>query len=68
MREAPQGEGKAAAPQADAAPDLVRRDLGADGPDRARFADIAYARTHQGWPCLAVVMGICDTATIKIDS
>ena len=51
-------EKKAAAPQADAAPDLVRRDLSADGPDRARFADITYVRTHQGWPCLAVVMDI----------
>ena len=54
----PKGEGRAAAPQANAAPDLVRRDLSADGPDGARFAGITYARTHQGWPCLAVVMGI----------
>lgn len=54
----PKGERKAAAPQADAAPDLVRRDFGADGPDRARFAGIAYARTHQGWLCLAAVMDI----------
>lgn len=54
----PKGEGKAAAPQASAAPDLVRRDFSADGPDRARFAGITYARAHQGWPCPAVVMDI----------
>lgn len=54
----PKGERKAAAPQASAAPDLVRRDFGADGPDRARFADITCVRAHQGWPCLAVVMDI----------
>ena len=54
----PKGERKAAAPQANAAPDLVRRDFSADGPDRAWFADITYVRTHQGWPCLAVVMDI----------
>ena len=54
----PKGERKAAAPQADAAPDLVRRDSSADGPDRARFADITCARTRQGWPCPAVVMDI----------
>lgn len=54
----PKGERKAAAPQANAAPDLVRRDFGADGPDRAWFAGITYARTHQGWPYLAVVMDI----------
>lgn len=51
-------ERKAAAPQADAAPDLVRRDFSADGPDGARFAGITCARTHQGWPCPAVVMDI----------
>lgn len=54
----PKGERKAAAPQANAAPDLVRRDFSADGPDRARFADITYVRTHQGWLYLAVVMDI----------
>ena len=54
----PKGERKAAAPQASAAPDLVRRDFGADGPDRARFAGITCVRTHQGWPCPAVVMDI----------
>lgn len=59
----PKGERRAAAPQADAAPDLVRRDSSADGPDRARFADITYARTRQGWPCLAVVMDIWSRMT-----
>ena len=54
----PKGEGRAAAPRASAAPDLVRRDFSADGPDRAWFADITYVRTHQGWPCPAVVMDI----------
>ncbi len=54
----PKGERKAAAPQANAAPDLVRRDFSADGPDRARFADITYVRTRQGWLYLAVVMDI----------
>ena len=46
------------APRAGAAPDLVERDFTADGPDKARFADIACVRTRRGWPCLALVMGI----------
>ena len=54
----PKGEPRQAAPQANAAPDLVGRDFSADGPDRAWFADITYVRTRQGWPCLAVVMDI----------
>ncbi len=54
----PKGEAKAAAPQADSAPDLVRREFSADGPNRARFADITYVRTHRGWLYLAVVMDI----------
>lgn len=54
----PKGERKAAAPQASAAPDPVRRDFGADGPDGAWFAGITCVRTHQGWPCLAAVMDI----------
>lgn len=54
----PKGAAKPAAPQANAAPDLVKRDLSADGPNRAWFADITYVRTHRGWPCLAVVMDI----------
>lgn len=59
----PKGERKAAAPQADAAPDLVRRDFSADGPDRARFADITYARAHQGRLHPAVVMDIRSRMT-----
>ena len=40
----------------DSAPGLARRDLSARGPSEAWFADMTYVRTHQGWPCLAVVM------------
>lgn len=54
----PKGGEKPAAPQANAAPDPVRRDFSADGPDEAWFADITYVRTHQGWLYLAVVMDI----------
>lgn len=36
----PEGGAEQAAPQADSAPDLVRRDFSADGPNRARFAGI----------------------------
>ena len=54
----PKGEAKAAAPQANSAPDLVRLEFSADGPNRAWFADITYVRTHQGWLYLAVVMDI----------
>ncbi|MBM6756635.1 IS3 family transposase [Collinsella tanakaei] len=54
----PKGGAKQAAPQPCAAPDPVRRDFAAGGPDGLRFADIAYVRTHQGWPCLAVVMDV----------
>ena len=54
----PKGGAKAAAPQADSAPDPVRREFSADGPDGARFADIAYVRTHRGRLCLAAVMDI----------
>ena len=60
----PKGERRAAAPQASAAPDPVRRDFGADGPDRARFAGIAYARAHQGWLYPAVVMDIWSRMTV----
>lgn len=52
----PEGGAKQAAPQPRAAPDLARRDFGADGPDRPWFAGITYARTRQGWPCPAVAM------------
>ena len=54
----PKGESKQAASQANAAPDPVRREFSADGPDRPRFADITYVGTHQGRPHLAIVMGI----------
>ncbi|MCF6412911.1 IS3 family transposase [Collinsella tanakaei] len=54
----PKGAAKPAAPQANAAPDLVKRDFSADGPNRAWFADITYVRTHRGWLYLAVVMDI----------
>ena len=37
---------------------LTKRDFSADGPNRAWFADITYVRTHQGRPCLAVVMDV----------
>ena len=54
----PRSAAKPAAPQANAAPDLVERDLSADGPDEARFAGIACVRTRRGRPYLAVVMDI----------
>ena len=54
----PKGAAKPAAPQAGAAPDPVRREFRADGPNRAWFADITYAGTHQGWIYLEVVMDI----------
>lgn len=54
----PKGTPKAAAPQAGAAPDLVGRDFTADGPDKARFADITYVRTRRGRPRPALVMDI----------
>ena len=54
----PKGGAKQAAPQPCAAPDLVRRDFAAGGPDRLWFADITYVRTHQGLIYLAVVMDI----------
>ena len=40
------------------APDLVRRDFAAGGPDRLRFADTTCVGTRRGWPCLAVVMDV----------
>ena len=54
----PRSAAKPAAPQANAAPDLVKRDFSADSPDEAWFADITCARTHQGWLYLAAVMSI----------
>lgn len=46
------------ASKGESAPDLVRRDFSADGPNEAWFADITYVRTHQGWPCPAAVMDV----------
>ena len=54
----PKGKSKQAASQANAAPDPVRREFSADGPDRPRFADITYVGTRQGRLYLAIVMGI----------
>ncbi|WP_019128988.1 IS3 family transposase, partial [Enorma massiliensis] len=54
----PRSAAKPAAPQANTAPDLVRREFCADGPNRAWFADITYARTHRGRIYPAVVMDI----------
>ena len=45
------------------APDPVRRGFGADGPGRLRFAGIAYARTHRGWPYPAVVTDVRSRMT-----
>lgn len=56
--ERPEGGAEQAAPRADSAPGLARRDFSADGPNRARFADITCVRTHQGRPCPAVAMDI----------
>lgn len=57
-RQAPEERGQTGRPAGHTAPDLVRREFCADGPNRAWFADITYARTHQGWIYLAVVMDI----------
>lgn len=61
----PKGGEKPSAPQANAAPDLVKRDFSADGPDEAWFADITYVRTHQGWLYLAVVMDIWSRRIVR---
>ena len=42
----------------DSAPDLVKRDFSAQGPNEAWFADITYVRTRQGWLYLALVMDV----------
>ncbi len=60
----PKGGEKPAAPQANAAPGLVRRDFSADGPDEAWFAGIACVRTHQGRLYLAEVMDIWPRGTV----
>lgn len=51
-------EGEKRASKSESAPDLVKRDFSADGPNKAWFADITYVRTHQGWLRLAVVMDV----------
>ena len=40
------------------APDLVRRDFSASGPDRLWVADITYVPTWAGWLYLAVVLDV----------
>ena len=45
------------------APDLVKRQFSADGPDRLWVADISYLRTWQGFLYLAVVI---DAATRRV--
>lgn len=52
----PSGEKRAS--RKDSAEDLVRRRFEADGPNRARFADITYVKTRQGWQHPALVMDI----------
>ena len=42
--------------KARSAPDLVRRDFSAEGPDQLWVADITYVRTWAGWLYLAVVL------------
>lgn len=36
----------------------LKRKFSAEGPNMARFADITYVKTWQGWLCLALVMDI----------
>ena len=38
------------------APDLVRRNFSAEGPNELWVADITHVRTQAGWPDLAVVL------------
>ena len=52
----PSGEKRAA--RRDSSKDLVKRKFSADGPNMARFADITYVKTRQGWLYLALVTGI----------
>ena len=58
----PSGERRAS--KADSHDDPAGRDLASDGPDKAWFADVTYVRTHQGRPCLAVVMGVWSRMTV----
>ena len=52
----PSGEKRAS--KEDPHGDLVKRRFSADGPNEARFADIAYVGTRQGWLHLAVVTDV----------
>ncbi len=51
-------EGGKRASKSESAPDLVKRDFSADGPNEAWIADITYVRTHQGRLRLAAVMDV----------
>jgi putative transposase len=50
----------AAAAEAQAAPDLVRRVFRAERLDELWLADITYLPTHEGWLFLAVVIDACS--------
>ena len=52
----PSGEKRAS--KRESPDDLVKRRFEAGGPNAAWFADIAYAKTRQGWLYLALVMDI----------
>lgn len=52
----PSGEKRAS--KRESPDDLVKRRFEAGGPNAARFAGIAYVKTRQGWPYLALVMDI----------
>ena len=52
----PSGEKRAS--KRESPDDLVKRRFEAGGPNAARFADIAYVKTRQGWLHLALVMDI----------
>jgi putative transposase len=50
--------------EAQAAPDLVRRDFAAEGPNELWFADITYVPTWQGWLYLAAVVDAWSRACV----
>lgn len=52
------GSAEKCACRKESAPDLVKRNFEADGPNQARFVDTTHVRTYQGWLCLAVVMDV----------
>ena len=60
----PKGEAKQEAPQPCAAPDLVRRDFAAGGPNEVWFADITYVRTRRGWLHPAVATDVRPRAIV----